>query len=88
MKWPYHPTILNITSGSYIAVIGIYSAFNYSKLAGIQGWGIFAIPVLLGIGGFALLADLLIQFSIRNKKRQNRIGFCIALLIAIALLTL
>ena len=88
MKWPYHPTFLNITSGFYIAAIGMYIAFNYSKLAGTHNWGIIAMLGLLAIGPVALLADLLIQFSIRSKKSQNKIGFCLALLIAIALLTL
>jgi hypothetical protein len=88
MKWPYHPTILNIASGFYIVATGIYTAFNYSNLTKAQGWGILAVLGLLGVGGFALLADLLIQFNIRSKKNQNKIGFCIALLIAIGLLTL
>lgn len=88
MKWPYHPTFLNITSGFYIAAIGIYTAFNYSKLAGMHNWGLIAMLGLLAIGCLAFLADLAIQFSVRSKKSQNKIGFCIALLIAIALLTL
>lgn len=88
MKWPYHPTFLNLTSGFYIAVIGIYTAFNYSKLAKAENWGVHAMLGLLGIGALAFFADLLIQLSIRNKKRQNKIGICIALLIAIGLLTL
>jgi len=87
MKWPYHATFLNITSGFYIAAFGIYTAFNYSKLTATEHWGIVAIMSLLAIGPLALLADLLIQFNVRNKKRQNKIGFCIALLIAIAILT-
>ena len=88
MKWPYHPTVLNITSGFYIAAIGIYTAFNYSKLAASTSWGIIAMLGLVGVGALAFLADLLIQFNIRSKKRQNKIGVCIALLIAIVLLTL
>lgn len=88
MKWPYHPTFLNITSGFYIAAIGIYTAFNYSNLAKTTNWGIIAMFGLLGVGAVALIADLVIQYSIRSKKSQNRIGFCLALLIAIALLTL
>lgn len=88
MKWPYHPTFLNITSGFYIAAVGIYTAFNYSRLAASHDWGIIAMLGLVGIGALAFAADLLIQFSVRNKKRQNKIGFCIALLVAIALLSL
>lgn len=88
MKWPYHPTFLNITSGFYIAAIGIYTAFNYSKLATTHDWGLIAMLGLLAVGALALVADLLIQFSIRSKKSQNKVGFCLALLIAIALLTL
>lgn len=87
MKWPYHPTFLNITSGFYIAAIGIYTSFNYSRLAGTRDWGLIAMFGLLAVGALALLADLLIQYSIRSKKSQNKIGFCLALLIAIALLT-
>jgi len=87
MKWPYHPTFLNITSGFYIAAIGMYSVFNYSKLSGTHDWGIIAMPSLLAVGPIALLADLFIQFSIRSKKSQNKIGFCLALLIAVALMT-
>jgi len=88
MKWPYHPTFLNITSGFYIAAMGIYILFNYSRLSATQGWGLIAMFGLLAVGALALIADLMIQFSIRSKKRQNRVGFCLALLIAIALLAL
>jgi hypothetical protein len=88
MKWPYHPTFLNITSGFYIASIGIYILFNYNKLSATHNWGLIAMYGLLAIGCLALLADLLIQLSIRSKKRQNRLGFCLALLIAIALFSL
>ena len=59
MKWPYHPTILNISSGFYIAVIGIYTAFNYSNLAKQTGWGVAAMFGLLGIGALAFLAEQL-----------------------------
>ena len=88
MKWPYHFTFLNIASAFYMAGIAGYTAFNYSRLAAQEGWGVIAMLGLVGIGAAALLADFLVQLFIRNKKRQNKIGFCIALLIAIALMTL
>ena len=81
MKVPYHATFLNVTAGLYLGVTGLYGLVpNHLRLLALAG--------LLAIGAIALLADLYIQRSIRNKNRQNRIGLCIVLLIAIGLLTL
>lgn len=102
MKVSYHATFLNVSAGLYLAATSIYALFHYGKLSATETvqmadmsgatvdnkWSMIAITGLLAIGALALIADLFIQRSVRNKKRQNRIGLCIALLIAIVLLTL
>lgn len=81
MRISYHATFLNVTAGFYLGVTSVYGLIP-------NHLGLIALTGLLAIGGIALLADLFIQRSIRNRKRQNKIGLCIALLIAIGLLTL
>jgi membrane-associated HD superfamily phosphohydrolase len=102
MKVFYHATILNVSAGLYLGAAGLYGLFHFGKQSAeetvqlaempaadtVNHWSFIAVSGLLAIGAVALLADLFIQRSIRNRKRQNRIGLCIALLIAIGLLTL
>jgi len=102
MKVSYHATILNVSAGLYLGVTGLYGLFHYGKQSAgesiqlaempatetVNHWSLIALAGLAAIGAIALLADLFIQRSVRNRKSQNRIGLCIALLIAIGLLTL
>lgn len=81
MRVSYHATFLNVCAGFYLGITSLYGLF-------VNHPGMIALAGLLAIGGIALLADLCVQHSVRNRKRQNRIGLCIALLIAIGLLTL
>ena len=102
MKVFYHATILNVSAGLYLGATGLYGLFHFTRQSAedavrmtemppadtVNHWSFIALSWLLAIGAAALLADLFIQRSVRNRKRQNRIGLCIALLIAIGLLTL
>ena len=102
MKVFYHATILNVSTGLYLGATGLYGLFHYGKQSAeetarlaelpaaetVNHWSFIALAGLLATGAIGLLADLFIQRSVRNRKRQNRIGLCIALLLAIGLLTL
>lgn len=71
MKFKYRITVLNISVAIYLFGIILSAVSNYSDLSSGEGWGVVAMVGLAVIGILAGLADLIIQFIIRNRLWQN-----------------
>lgn len=71
MKFKYRITVLNISVAIYLFGIILSTVSNYSDLSSGEGWGVVAMVGLAVIGILAGLADLIIQFIIRNRLWQN-----------------
>lgn len=88
MKFKYRITVLNISVAIYLFGIILSTVSNYSDLSSGEGWGVVAMVGLAVIGILAGLADLIIQFIIRNRLWQNIaeiiiiVGLTIAFLLA------
>ena len=79
----YRPTILNITSALYMTGCIIYTIIKYDVLSQGEGWGVVGMVGLFGVGVLALLADMLVQLIIRNRKICNLVGILVGIEIAV-----
>lgn len=86
MKFKYRITVLNISVAIYLCGIILSTVSNYSDLSSGEGWGVVAMVGLAVIGILAGLADLIIQFIIRNRLWQNIAEIIIIVGLAIAFL--
>ncbi len=83
----YRPTILNVSTGIFIASCIVYTIFNYSTLAAHEGWGIVVMVGLTASALIPLLIDLLLQVFIKDKRAVNITGLVVVIIFALLYVT-
>jgi hypothetical protein len=67
----YKLTILNSFSIIYLILCVSFLIIKWKMLNRFEGWGILGMEILIGIGLFGLLLDLVLKLIIKNKNTLN-----------------
>jgi hypothetical protein len=75
----YRRTLLNTVSVLFLAGCFLYTIINYGTLSEGEGWGVVAMFGLAGLGVLGLIADVILQQFICDRKILNIVGAILVL---------
>lgn len=79
-------TFLRIYFLIYILCCLVFTVLQWKTLSQAEGWGVVYMIGLISIGLIGLLADVILNLLIKNKKVLNAVGILIAIGFSIMLL--